>query len=66
MSRLSIGDIVQDEDNGIGIIKAIYFDDNIDDGIIYYVWWMSIDDFSFEHYGDLIPVVEGRRFKYEI
>ena len=66
MSRLSIGDIVQDEDTGIGIVKAIYFDDNIIDGIIYYVWWMSIDEFSFEHYDDLIPVVEGRSLKYEI
>ena len=66
MSRLSIGDIVEDEDTGIGIIKAIYFDDNIVDGIIYYIWWMSIDQFSFEHYDDLNPVVEGRRLKYEI
>ena len=58
MSRLCIGAIVQDEDQGIGIIKSIYFDDNIDDGIIYYVWWMSIDEYSFEHYGDLIEVVK--------
>ena len=27
MSRLSVGDIVQDEDEGIGIIKGIYFDE---------------------------------------
>jgi hypothetical protein len=58
VSRLCIGAIVQDEDQGIGIIKSIYFDDNIDDGIIYYVWWMSIDEYSFEHYGDLIEVVK--------
>ena len=58
MSRLSIGDIVEDEDTGIGIIKAIYFDDNINDGIIYYVWWMTIDEFSFEHYEDLFPIVK--------
>tara|TARA_B100000900_G_C20128267_1_gene532870 strand:- start:310 stop:504 length:195 start_codon:yes stop_codon:yes gene_type:complete len=59
VSRLSVGDIVQDEDEGIGIIKGIYFDDNIEDGIIYYVWWMTTDQLSFEHYQDLFPIVKG-------
>ena len=59
MSRLNIGDIVQDDEMGIGIIKSIYFDDNLDDGIIYYIWWMTTDQLTFEHYCDLSPVIDN-------
>lgn len=48
-----IGDLVFDVDLGVGIIKQIYADADVD-GIIYYVWWLSVDDHSFEYPEELM------------
>ena len=51
-----IGDLVFDEELGVGIIKQIYYDDNDYEGIVYYIWWTSSDDHSFEYPQDLLSI----------
>ena len=51
-----IGDLVFDEELGVGIIKQIYYDDNDYEGIVYYIWWASPDDHSFEYPEDLLSL----------
>jgi len=48
-----IGDLVFDAELGVGIIKQIYYDDSDYEGIVYYIWWVSSDDHSFEYPEDL-------------
>ena len=52
----AIGDLVFDEDYGVGVVKRIYFDDNAKDGIIYHIWWVMEGECSFEYFIDLIPL----------
>lgn len=48
-----VGDLVFDVELGVGIIKQIYYDDSDYEGIVYYIWWVSSDDHSFEYPEDL-------------
>ena len=56
-----IGDPVFDEELGVGIIKKIYYDDSDYEGIVYYIWWLSSDDHSFEYPEDLLSI--GQKLK---
>jgi len=50
-----VGDLVYDVDIGIGIITRIMLDDNEFDGLVYLVWWASLDQTSVEFGPDLTP-----------
>ena len=53
-----IGDLIFDVDLGVGIIKQVYADADID-GIVYYVWWVSSDEHTFEYPEDLFGLGLG-------
>lgn len=50
-----VGDLVYDDDLGIGIITRIMQDDNEIDGLVYLVWWSSLGQNSVEFALDLAP-----------
>lgn len=50
-----VGDLVYDEDLGIGIVTRIMQDDNEVDGLAYLVWWSRPAQNSIEYGLDLTP-----------
>ena len=50
-----VGDLVYDEDLGIGIVTRIMQDDNELDGLAYLVWWARLGQNSVEFGLDLSP-----------
>ena len=50
-----VGDLVYDEDLGIGIVTRIMQDDNEVDGLVYLVWWARLGQNSIEFAVELTP-----------
>ncbi len=50
-----VGDLVYDEELGIGIVTRIMQDDNEIDGLVYLVWWSKLGQNSVEFALDLSP-----------
>ena len=50
-----VGDLVYDEDLGVGIVTRIMQDDNEFDGLVYLVWWTSLGESSIEFSIELAP-----------
>ena len=50
-----VGDLVYDEDLGIGIVTRIMQDDNEVDGLVYLVWWARLGQSSIEFAVELTP-----------
>lgn len=48
-----VGDLVYDDDLGIGIVTRIMQDDNEVDGLVYLVWWSRLGQNSVEFALDL-------------
>jgi hypothetical protein len=50
-----VGDLVYDDDLGIGIVTRIMQDDNEFDGLVYLVWWAQLGQTSIEFSVELTP-----------
>ena len=50
-----VGDLVYDDDLGIGIVTRIMQDDNEIDGLVYLVWWAKLGQTSIEFSVELTP-----------
>lgn len=50
-----VGDLVYDEDLGVGIVTRIMQDDNEFDGLAYLVWWAILGESSIEFSVELAP-----------
>jgi hypothetical protein len=50
-----VGDLVYDDDLGIGIVTRIMQDDNEIDGLAYLVWWAQLGQTSIEFSVELCP-----------